>query len=533
MSVWKLRLERGRDVLVPLKGQEEVARAISASVPGAQCDDGRVEGSRGAVLACLAAAGQPAPFTWRGEPQVLAPSWMPEYQRFGADFTSAIATSGVMNNDDMGLGKTLQTIAGCEAGEMRDHVKVVLCPGFLRRQWQEELLRWVPKVRKDGASPRVQVIWPLSDKRTKLAPVEDPTWVVAYYNDYERAVQAAGRKSYVLIVDEIQNLQGFKSQRMNSLKAASNFAAGRVGLTASPLQSDAVSLFPALDLICPGAFGTYWQYAKRYASAQPGEFGLVIGKLSNVDELRHRLSLHAFRRTKTEVAAQMPFETRYQTVWVDPPGGNQGAVKGAMLSPMGAGMAQHLRAVADCKVGPVTEQVQSDRLPSITFTWLREHAEKIAASIPGSMLVLGGSDGASRLDRIGAYVAKCKALGQVPSLVATMDSIGVGANLQWAKVVNIAALDYTPDKLRQAIGRAARMGQTGTVIIRIFVCKNTIDEHYIKVLLDKLSEQARLDGRKEEAKQDLADALSPRETKDALRSIYERMLREEADVRAS
>jgi len=528
VKVWNLKWVDGQPVLRVRAGMREQAKAISASIPGAQCNDGEVGGAWGAILACLAAAGQPEPFLWDGRhlpPPTPAPRWMPEYQRFGARFTSDLFEQGVMNNDDMGLGKTLQTIAGCVA---LPAVKVVLCPGFLRRQWQTELERWVPKL--GHISPRVQCVWPKLDRRSKHPPVVNPDWVVAYYNDYERALEMVGRASYVLIVDEIQNLQGFKSQRMNSLKAASNFAAGRIGLTASPLQSDAVSLFPALDLICPGAFGTFYQYAKRYASAQEGEFGLVVGKLSNVGELRDRLSLHSFRRTKQEVADQMPFDTRYQTVWLDPPPGNSGGVKGAMLSPMGAGMAQHLRAVADCKVGPVSEQVKSDRLPSITFTWLREHAEKIAASIPGSMLVLGGSDGASRLERIGQYIAKCVALGQVPSLVATMDSIGVGANLQWAKVVNIAALDYTPDKIRQAIGRAARMGQTGTVTIRIFVCKHTIDEHYIKVLLDKLSEQARLDGRKEEAKADLADALSPEVTKDALMSIYERMLKEEQDA---
>lgn len=520
---------QGHLCLVPREQDEESVshiRDLAERVPGAHVDEaGGVEGSAHALEAVLRLAGQdsvtldtvPRANTW--------PPFVPGFQRWGADFMRAGAHTGVLNNDDVGLGKTVQTIAACSKLDPR-WCKVVLCPAFLRSQWKSEVTRWVPKFQE--LVPNVHVVWPRSDRRSKAKPPPLVDWVLAFYLDVDRALEVVGDRPYVLVMDEIHNVRGYKTRRMDAVRTASTFAAARYGLTASLLYNDAARLHPILDLVSPGAWGNYYAFAKRYASATDGQYGLEVGALSNADELTERLKACSFRRVRQEVREQLPFDTVYQTVWLDPPPNANAGMLMAMKSL--SGLASHLRMVSKAKLPAVLEQVQNDReagLPSVTFTWLRDQATELAAQTPGSMLVLGGQGPGQRLERIQDYVKKCEALKQTPALFGTFDALGEGANLQWAKVVNLAALDYTPDKVKQAVGRAARMGQTGTVTVRVFGCKRTVDEHYVSVLQRKLQEQFKLDGRPEQDKVDLHDALQPRAIKDALASMYERYLRME------
>lgn len=501
--------------------------ALADQIPGATTDEGaNVTGPTHALNAVLEAAGKPQ--EWK--PRVMehrSKYKLPAFQQYGAGFTFANMDTGCVNNDDIGLGKTVQTIAAMT--RLPPQVaKLVLCPGFLRSQWKSEVERWVPMMRGNKDVPDVHVLWPASDRRSKVARIGNPEWVIAFYTDAERALEYVGKREYILIVDEAHNFRTLGTKRGDSVHVATLFASGRVGLTASLLYNDAAGMYPMLNLLSPGAWGSYWAFAKRYASATENQYGLELGELSHAEEFRKRLSLCSFRRTQDEVGGQLPFETRYQTIWLEAPPNKLAGLRGAMSGV--AGMAAHHAALAEAKVTPVVEQVRSDReagLGSITFTWLRDHSQKIAAQLPDSCLVLGGADSGTRLDRIQQYVSKCRVRRVVPAVVGTLDALGEGANLQWAKTVNLASLDYTPDRIKQAVGRAARMGQTGTVQIRIFACKSTADEHYISILQRKLKEQFQLDGKKEKAKQDLYEALAPRAVKDALASMYERLLKEE------
>ncbi len=532
-DLWKMkRLRNGNLALVPLHPRlGEQCMKIAQLIPGAQADiDGTVEGGWTALCACLRAAGQPV--KWLGFPgtdaAVLASSMtqadcLPDYQHSGVKRMLRRLEMGVINNDDVGLGKTVQTIATLCQVDRRDR-KIILCPAFLKSQWVSELHTWVPRLR--GDQPSVAALWPKSDRRSRQVIPSDAEWIVAFYLDSDKALELAEGYNYWLVTDEIHNIRSMGAKRMENAKQLSTFAAGRIGLTASLLYNDAARLYPILNLVSPGEWGSYWAFATRYASATEGEYGLVTGKLSNVAELNLRKGVHSFRRTREEVADQLPFDTVYQTLWLDPPPGNKLSLRGATnVNPIG--MMDHLRAVAEYKAPLVAEQVKSDGQPAIVFTWLRSQATEISRLIPGSYLVLGGAGSATRLARIGDYVARCRAKGVDPVVVGTIDALGEGANLQWAKVVNIAALDYTPDRIKQAVGRAARMGQTGTVSVRVYACRYTMDEHCIQILLAKLSEQFKLDGRKEADKSKLNDALTRVSPHDVAAEIYARFMAEE------
>jgi superfamily II DNA or RNA helicase len=530
MDLWKLKPRGEEGVLIPLSTKDKHAKkciAVAADVPGAVVDsDGSVEGALHTLFACLEAAGQQVEWSkaTRLKP-MMDPKGLPPFQAEGVAFIRGMMDTGVLINDDVGIGKTVQTIAALAAMQ---ECKVVLCPSFLKQQWQGEIHKWSPLFA--GREQRVQVVWPSGDKRSKLAPIHNPDWVVAFYLDAEKAMEAVGSRSYVLVIDEIHNVRGFKTQRLEAVQTASTFAAGRMGLTGSVLYNDGARIHPILSLISPGYWGNFASFAKRYAGATEGEYGLVIGKkLTNAPELRKRMSTMSFRRTRPDVYKQLPFETVYQTVWLEMPGMNSLLLASLKSAGMEA-IAAHAHLVAGFKVKALQEYIANDNAsdqPSITFTWLREQAKSIAALLPDSYLVLGGDSSSLRLKRIADYVARCKSTGKVPHVIGTYGALSEGANLQWAKTVNLAALDYTPDVVKQAVGRAARMGQTGTVTVRLFLVRNSIDEHMGRIVQDKLAEQFKLDGRQEMDKAQLNEALELRGIQAALKRMYERALREE------
>jgi len=534
---------------------EECVR-LGKTVPGALVDEdtGVIEGVGHALATVAKLDGlyfQNVPdIVVRATEKAADKEWgrvLPTYQRGAANFISAGISDGVLCNDDIGTGKTVETIAAMSILDP-EAVRLVLCPALLRPQWKREIESWAPKFYCPFRPLNVAVLWPPSDRRSQT-PIDMSTinWLVAYYLDAPRAVEACRGRPYFLIVDEIHNVRGYRTQRLESVTGATRFAMGRVGLTGSLLYNDAARLHPVLDLISPGAWGYYSRFAERYASGTRNALGfLTTGALSNEVELRERMRWCSFRRAKEDVRSQLPFETKFQTIWLDPSPKLARSAIDAWRSP--AAMQAHIKEVAEEKAKLVVEQIRGDihgGIPSVTFTWLRAQAEQIRDAIvnraydygaywgKGSpcACVHGEIPATKRLTVIDQHVKTCHSLNVPPTIVGTLGAIGEGINLQWAKVANLAALSFTPDELRQGFGRVARMGQTGTVTIRLFAMRRTIDEHYINVLTRKLKEQFKLDGRRETEKEQLFDALgnSEEDTQKAMKAMYERFLKEEKD----
>jgi SWI/SNF-related matrix-associated actin-dependent regulator 1 of chromatin subfamily A len=86
---------------------------------------------------------------------------------------------------------------------------------------------------------------------------------------------------------------------------------------------------------------------------------------------------------------------------------------------------------------------------------------------------------------------------RVKVFVANIKAGGVGINLTAASIVMFADMDWSPEIHNQAMDRAHRIGQSGTVNVYYYVAKGTIEEDIISLLEDKknIAEQI-LDGSK-------------------------------------
>lgn len=493
-------------------------RDLVTCIPGVDLDKSgtKATGSQHGLLAAMAQV-EGRPFTpyghWPSDKVVPHPLYM-NHQVVGIDFMRKSLESGVYNNDDVGLGKTIQAIGA--AKDLDQHLKVVLCPAFLRFQWRKEIEKWAP-------GQDIVTLVPASQRRKKnLAhrwrmPAKGG-WVIAYYDNAADIADVcrASKTPYILIMDELHRLRGRWAKRTDSLQGLATFAAGRVGLTASPLYNDVDKMWVPFNLVEPGGWGTYWQFAIRYAGATEGEWGLKVGENpTHVDELAARLSHVSIRRTIDMVADTLPYSALYSVQWVDNLGGMVGK-----SSPYEAAAAQ--------KTDAVEEQVQLDGLPCLVFTYLRSHAEQLAKRL-GGLCLTGDLPAEVRMKKLMDYTkvdASSHLLYRPPIVVGTMDAIGEGLNLQWAKAMYFAALDGQPEKVRQCIGRALRIGQVGKVPVKFFALRRSVDELYIEQLVKRLQESQDIQG-KEAGKTDLMEALQPKMVEDQMKEMYERYLKEE------
>lgn len=487
-------------------------RALVTSIPGVDLDKAGTlaTGSQHGLLAAMAQVeGRPMdglPSWTYGKDSVVASEFMP-HQLQGMPFMANRLEQGVYNNDDVGLGKTIQAIGTVRS--MDQHLKVVLCPAFLRSQWRKEIERWAP-------GQDVVTLVPVSQRRKKnpahrwRMPAKGG-WVIAYYDNAEEIAKVcqASKTPYILIIDELHRLRGRWAKRTEGLQGLATFAAGRIGLTASPLYNDVDKMWVPFNLIEPGGWGTYWQFAIRYAGATEGEWGYKVGnKPTHVDELAARLSHVSIRRTIDMVADSLPYSALYSVQWLD-------AEVGRVNAENAYSEAAFAKEVA------VADVVQNDGLPCLVFTYLRAQAHRLAAKL-GGLALTGDLPAEQRMQKLANYLPTTK----TPIVVGTMDAIGEGLNLQWAKAMYFAALDGQPEKVRQCIGRALRIGQVGKVPVKFFALRRSVDELYIEQLVKRLQESQDIQG-KEAGKTELMEALQPKMVEDQMKEMYERYLKQE------
>lgn len=531
---------------------------VGSKIPGLRHEgEGMFVGPLPALASCLELAGQPVPGfmrheSWTGAVHIPESSanltWMPAYQQQAAAFVADHLPTGVMINDDVGLGKTFEAIAGLYLADWQAYkhmpsnvVKVVLCPASLKRQWASEIEKWFELHAEAQAKstlkgthtwypPKIHVIYPKSDKRSRIECPPDVEWVIGHYTDADRIINdILPGKSYYCVIDEAHNLQNYQANRTEQVMMLRTFALGAITLTASELFNKAKGLYQLLNLTSPGHWGSPEDWAIRYANGRRGDFGLEWGELGNVGELNARRDFYRFRRVRQDVGDQLPFDTKYQTIWLEPPPGNLRLLGDAARS--GMVNKDYMSKLNDFKLPIVAESIISDigaGIPGITFTWTRDQAERLGAIVHGSMVAHGEDGRKDRIEEVHKYFNRAKQLGQVPQLICTIDSLGIGGNLQMFRVINLASLHYTVELIRQGVGRVARFGQQSDVGVRVFACRYTPDEHMISADLFKLAESGKIDGRAEDDKRKLTQALAG-DPKKKLMEIFQRYQKQEQE----
>jgi superfamily II DNA or RNA helicase len=225
---------------------------------------------------------------------------MRPYQREGLRWLNALAEAGVggVLADDMGLGKTLQLITHLLALKERGALTLpalIVVPTSLIPNWQAEIARFAPALKVLALHG--------PQRGGDFSQLGGQDIVLTSYALLPRDVVTLRKQPFALIVlDEAQQV---KNPRTQARRAVLSLRAPRcICLTGTPLENHLGELWSQVDLAVPGLLGDEGAFRRHYR--------VPIEKQRDTDcqdRLNRRLAPFILRRTKAQVASELPPKT--------------------------------------------------------------------------------------------------------------------------------------------------------------------------------------------------------------------------------
>ena len=364
--------------------------------------------------------------------------------------------------------------------------------------WQAEIARFVPELRC--------VLWHGNDRHNLHDRLDNADIIVSSYPLLVRDIKHFAAETLSLILfDEAQML---KNPKTAGFKAAKALKANQIiALSGTPVENQLTDLWSLMDLVTPGLLGSLDQFKRTLDRPITRDDDPAAKAL-----LRRRLRPFMLRRTKDEVASDLPDKTEMQE-WVDLEKNQLTAYESLRLlmqkrvrdeiARVGLLRSQivfldallKLRQLCcDPRLLPQTTAKNADkhagsaklaRLMEMLPELLREGRRIILFSQFTSMLDLIKPE----LDALAiAYVeirgetqdrntpVRRFQAGDVPLILISLKAGGTGLNLTAADTVILYDPWWNPAVEAQAIDRAHRIGQTRPVFVHRLIAKGTIEE---------------------------------------------------------
>lgn len=419
--------------------------------------------------------------------------------------------------DEVGLGKTIEAGLALKEYLLRGMAAkvLILVPPVLAEQWREELSS------KFGIEAEVfsseegneGAFW-------RRAPVAIASLALAKREPHRSGILA---QTYdVVIVDEAHHLRRRETlawRLVNNIKTRSLLL-----LTATPIQNDLDELYNLATLLRPGQLGTPTEFRARFQTR--GE----ARTLRDSEGLRTLLRELMIRHTRASAAVRLPRRVA-RTVTIPMKGPERAAYEmlSAFVRALGRGAGGNrlflltllqreagsdLRAAlptlrklgtrlhAESRGGLQELERAIEALPEpskwgalrdilahapgkcLIFTEFRETQERLARELAArgeTVEVFHGSlTPAQKADVLARFKGPSRLLLSSPAG-------GEGANLQFCRVLVNYDLPWNPMRIEQRIGRLHRLGQTGEVSIYNLAAQDTVEQHLLRILDEKLN----------------------------------------------
>jgi hypothetical protein len=227
---------------------------------------------------------------------------------------------GAVLADDMGLGKTLQILTLLAWAFERDPSlppALIVAPVSLLENWEEETTKFL----KEGT---LSLLTAYGDSLSSLrVPRENidqqlkadgmvrflrPHWrgaanavLTTYETLRDLEFSFAAEKWSVMVCDEAQRIKN--PNAMVTRAAKKQKATFRVACTGTPVENTLTDLWCLFDYVQPGLLGALNDFGRRYRRPIEAE---TDEEKERVAELRARIAPQVLRRTKAEVAKDLP-----------------------------------------------------------------------------------------------------------------------------------------------------------------------------------------------------------------------------------
>ncbi|RIK33842.1 MAG: hypothetical protein DCC55_34195 [Chloroflexi bacterium] len=425
---------------------------------------------------------QPSIQTLLAQPLLFPAGRRPfDYQITGIKFLAEHPSA--LLGDEMGLGKTIQAIVALQVLYRRGDARqtLILCPRSLLGTWQRELARWAPEL---------YVLLVRGSKEERVTLWQAPASV--YLTNYETLrndqadIPGIALKFQVVLLDEVQKI---KNPTTDVARAVRRIRAQyRWALSGTPLENKLEDVAAIFDYLKHGLFS-------------PDEFLTPA-------MVKKRIEPYFLRRRTADVRRELPekittevwldlTDAQYRTYQDEETAGRSELLKAGTTRVHVFALINKLKQI--CNLDPRTGEsckadYLADQLDSITENGQKalvfSHLPKVSLKQIEPRLrsfgtaVFDGQLSDIRRERI---IQDFMGQGDPKVLLLSVQAGGVGLTLTAANHVFHFDHWWNPAVVRQAEGRAHRIGQTQTVFVHDLYTSGTIEERIYKLLQDKQS----------------------------------------------
>ncbi len=395
----------------------------------------------------------------------------------------------------MGLGKTIQVIAFILSQRTKSahNTNLIVVPASLIFNWQKEVEKFAPsiKVRTIYGADRAKVMHDFDQHEIILTSYGTLLADIRFLKDY--------RFNYVFL-DESQTIKNPDSQRYKAVRMLQS--RNKVVLTGTPIENNTFDLYGQLSFACPGLLGNR-QYFKQIYSVPIDQFK----DSRRAAELQRRINPFVLRRTKEQVAKELPDKTemviycemgeQQREVYDSAREEIREFLLGRSEDELAKSSMHVLKGITKLRqICNSPALLSDDRFYGNASTKMDVLMEQIESKAPHHKILVF-SQFVTMLDLIRESLDSrsipCEYLtGQTRNRQAVVESFqnnpsirvflislkagGIGLNLTQADYVYLVDPWWNPAVENQAIDRAYRIGQEKKVMAVRLICPDTIEE---------------------------------------------------------
>jgi hypothetical protein len=402
--------------------------------------------------------------------------------------------------DDMGLGKTMQVIAFIlsQRKKVAHKTNLLVVPTSLIFNWRAEVQKFAPSI-------RIQTIYG-ADRIKSTAGFDDYEIILTSYGTLLADITFLKNYQFnYVFLDESQQIKNPDSQRYKAARLLKS--RNRITITGTPIENNTFDIYGQLSFACPGLLGTKQYFKDIYA--------VPIDKFKShkrAAELQHKIKPFVLRRTKQQVAAELPEKTEmvlycemkeeqrkiydaYEKEFREyisattsdelrktPMNVLKGLTKLRQIcnSPLLIG-GEKPPGTESAKIELLIEQIQSKvhRHKILVFSQFVSMLELIKIELTARKIGFCWLTGSTRNRE--AVVNEFQTNPDISVFLISLKAGGTGLNLTEADYVYLVDPWWNPAVENQAIDRSHRIGQNKPVVAVRMICPDTVEEKIMQM----------------------------------------------------
>ncbi|HTB81118.1 MAG TPA: DEAD/DEAH box helicase [Opitutaceae bacterium] len=418
-------------------------------------------------------------------PEILRP-----YQRRGVEWMHHLCEVGChgLLADEMGLGKTLQVASLLVVRPVAAKSILIVCPASVVPVWREEFAKFFPQV-------AVDVLKTGHDFTSRQDAV---VWLASYTQLRKHKHLLDTHEFGYAVLDEgqfIKNPDAKVTQACFAIRARH-----RLVLTGTPLENRQLDLWSIFRYLLPGLLGSRASF----------ESGLNTDRMGTLERLRAQLAPFILRRTKNEVAKELPPKVEMDLLcpMTDVQRAEYARICTEGLQRLGDDVSAAMREKSFGFLALLTRLRQVCCDPDL-LPWLKAPlsdsgklnllVEKLAEVVGSGHKVVIFSQFVMLLDRVREALAAqfpdlprfeltgmtldrqkpvqaFQGTSGAAAMLVSLKAAGTGITLHAADYVFLLDPWWNPAVEAQAVDRVHRIGQTNTVFVYRMVTAGTIEE---------------------------------------------------------